>query len=98
MNSTIHTVRLALGASAVLAAALATSACGSETAVDPAPAHVGGAPDAVTGGDHQSDGCSVTADMAQRRIDAGEDPCGDADGTKSGPLGYEHVPDEHHPQ
>jgi hypothetical protein len=97
MRSTIHPVRIALGASAVLAAALVTSACGSETAVDPPPAHVGGAPDAVTGGDRPSGDCSVTADQAQRRIDAGEDPCGGSDDATSGPLGYGAASDEHLP-
>lgn len=93
MTSKTHHVRLALGASAVLAAALVTGACGSDTAVDPEPAFVGGAPSAVTGGSHQSPGsCSATADQAQRRIDAGQQPCG------HGPLGYVSAPEGHHPQ
>ena len=92
MNSTVHPVRIALGASAVLAAALVTSACGSETAVEPEPAFVGGAPGAVTGGGSPSGGgCSATADQAQRRIDAGQQPCGDSQ------LGYRSAPDGHHP-
>jgi len=95
MNSNIHTVRLALGGAAIFAAALATSACGSETAVEPEPGFVGGAPDAVTSG--PSLGCSVSPDQAQRRIDAGQAPCGSGGATDDRPLGYGAAGNGHHP-
>jgi hypothetical protein len=91
MNTDIHPLRIALGASAVLAAALATAACGSETAVDPPQSSVGDAPSSTPA---PSPRCTASADEIQRRLDAGRPPCGKI---ADAPVNYKHVPPDHHP-
>ncbi len=89
MNSNIRAVRIALGASAVLAAGLTMSACGSEKGVEPDPNSVVDKPKAPS----SAPTCSYTADQMQRRIDAGWPAgCGTDDD-----LGYGAVNEGHHP-
>jgi hypothetical protein len=90
MHSNIHAVRVALGASAVLAAGLVLSACGSEQGVEPEPTSVVGQSETPTS--HAT--CAYTADQMQRRIDAGR-PAGC--GSDDGHPGFAHANDAHHP-
>jgi len=90
MHSNIRAVRIALGASAVLAAGLTLSACGSEQGVEPEPTSVVDRPPAPT----SAPTCSLTADQMQRRIDAGKPAGCEAD---NGRLGSAHANDGHHP-
>jgi hypothetical protein len=92
MRSTIHALRIGLGATAVLAAGLVMSACGNEQAVDPDPATVVGQIKAPS----STPTCSYTADQMQRRIDAGQPASCEAD-AGTGHPGFAHANDSHHP-
>jgi hypothetical protein len=103
MTSNIHAIRIALGGGVVLAAALATSACGSEQGVDPDPTSVVGAPKSEPG-PATSSPCSSTADQVQRQIDAGlSTDCDHTDRSPGGqggrirPFDYGAEAGTHHP-
>jgi hypothetical protein len=94
MHSTIHALRIAVGASAVVACGLVMSACGNEQAVDPDPATVVGQITAPS----STPTCSYTADQMQRRMDAGKPAgCGTDTDAGTGHPGFAHANDNHHP-